>query len=769
MRVSRTLSFVFGTALVGTSLIVGLWTGRSRAMDNRDSQLRSNAEIQARRVQSEFLRSQAVVRILAQNPALNDVQNGRLTSTSHGQVTDALGYLEQLYPGLVSEACLIDRTGREVARIVDGVIAPETELSTSEKENEFFAPTFAGDFDQVYQSAPYVSADTGEWVISNSTLVPNPERERRVIVHFEIGLTSFDESLQAKTIDTQVLDREGRTLIDTGSTLRTGGSFQKGVHKFAKSHQVQLARDQPGFPTLQGFDKLVGATQSTRLVTIGTRRLAYRLISPIEGNVNDWILVTSAPNTIGVLAGVGPFAGLILLLGVAALLFAVKNERAYQETLGRMARTDHLTGLANRVQLRDRCDHALRLSRRDGSQTAVLLLDLDSFKEVNDTLGHHQGDILLKEVTARLLAVIRDTDTLARLGGDEFAIVMPNVDGLEGALTSARRVYSVFAENFELAHVPVHVAGSIGVAMYPEHGDSMDELLQHADIAMYRAKKLGMQIAEYTAEDNANTERQLALIAELRNAIYGSQLTLHYQPKFVTGSEKVIGVEALVRWQHPHLGLIPPVEFIGAAERTGLIRPLTQWVLDTGLAQQVVWQKSGIDVTMAINLSPCSLTDVNLVTDIVDALRTAGADPKNLVLEVTEGSFLVDPVRAIDVLRVLRSRGIGVSIDDYGTGYSSLTYLRDLPIMEVKIDRSFVAELATNEADKSIVASTIQLAHALGFVVVAEGIEDESTLNQLAAFGCDYVQGFHLGRPQPADVLTPFLNQWMSNSLSRST
>jgi diguanylate cyclase (GGDEF)-like protein len=325
-------------------------------------------------------------------------------------------------------------------------------------------------------------------------------------------------------------------------------------------------------------------------------------VSPVVGNVNRWIVVASAPAFVGWTAGIGPFSLALLVLGFLILIVAWRTEKAYQGALRKLSLTDHLTGLGNRVLLRDRFEQAIRLARRNQHQAAVLMLDLDDFKEVNDTLGHHHGDQLLQIVTERLRGVVREVDTLARLGGDEFAIVMPDVQGTGGAIALAERVSQCLTENYSLAGVPIHVGASIGIAVFPDHGETIEDLLQHADVAMYRAKNGGIDYAVFSTSDIETTTRQLRLIAELRDAVYGEQLELHYQPKFDLSNQRFIGVEALVRWKHPELGLISPVEFIGAAERTGLIRQLTRWVLATSLRQLSDWLAEGADITMAVNL-----------------------------------------------------------------------------------------------------------------------------------------------------------------------
>jgi diguanylate cyclase (GGDEF)-like protein len=728
----RLATVSLGVILLCFSVFLGLWTGRQRAFESRDARLRAEVRTQEARVHSNFTRSQSILRIMAQNPNLAWLVGDPTSDMARESVTEDLAYLENLYPGQISETCLILRDGREIGRVTEALSAAPSELSADESKAVFFAPTFAGKFNEVYQSRPYRSPDTGRWVIANSILVPTASDVPEALLHFEVTIASnFGDSLGVGGGHIRLVDESGLVLIDTSAP------------KIVDPKRAPL-----GYPEQSQFRDLLRQNGSeVEVKNVGAERVATLAVSPVAGNTNRWLVVASAPSYVGWTAGIGPFALVLLVLGFLVLIVAWRTEKAHQDALRRLSLTDNLTGLGNRVLLRDRFEQTIRLARRNSHQAAVLMLDLDDFKEVNDTLGHHHGDQLLQLVTERLREVVREVDTLARLGGDEFAIVMPDVAGTGGAVALAERIGRVLTENYSLAGVPVHVGASIGIAVYPDHGESIEDLLQHADVAMYRAKKGGFDYAVFSTSDTDSTTRQLKLIAELRDAVYGDQLELHYQPKFDLSTQRFIGVEALVRWKHPELGLISPVEFIGAAERTGLIRQLTRWVLGTSLRQLSVWIADGADITLAVNISPRSLTDQSLFDDVLSALTEANVDPRRVILEVTETSFIAEPDRSIAALLDLQSLGLRVSIDDFGTGYSSLTYLRNLPVNEVKIDKSFVSGVTTNAADQSIVESTISLAHALGFTVVAEGIEDQATLDHLILLGCDVAQGFHLGRP----------------------
>ena len=388
----------------------------------------------------------------------------------------------------------------------------------------------------------------------------------------------------------------------------------------------------------------------------------------------------------------------------------------------------------------------------------LLLLDLDRFKEVNDTLGHHHGDLLLRQVAERLCATLRDSDTIARLGGDEFAVLLPATDEV-GARAAADKVVAALALPFDLEAVSVHVGASVGIALAPDHGQDVDTLLRHADVAMYVAKRTGESSAVYTAERDAYTPDRLALIADLRRAIADDGLALHYQPKADLVTKRVTGVEALVRWTHTQRGAIPPDQFIPLAEHTGLIAPLTRWMLMAALRQAGRWRRAGLRLDMAVNLSAVDLRDVGLPDALAHLLCEHAVPPASLRLEVTESALMIDPAGAQAVLTRLAALGIGLSVDDYGAGYSSLAYLKRLPVDELKIDRSFVRHMAVDPVDAAVVSSTIGLGHNLGLRVVAEGVEDRETWALLAGAGCDTAQGYYLACPMPADEVERWVRE----------
>jgi diguanylate cyclase (GGDEF)-like protein len=419
---------------------------------------------------------------------------------------------------------------------------------------------------------------------------------------------------------------------------------------------------------------------------------------------------------------------------------------------------DGLTGLANRALFHDRVEQATRQARRDRSSAAVLLIDLDRFKEVNDTLGHHKGDVLLKDVGLRLREALRESDTIARLGGDEFGVVLPGLGTPAAAMQAAERIQATVDQDFLVDDLAVHLDASIGIALFPQHGEDVDMLIQRADVAMYEAKRSHGGYEIYASETDPYNPVQLAMVGELRRALQGDELVLHYQPKVELHSSNVRGVEALVRWRHPERGLLPPAEFVPMAERTGLIRPLTRYVLNVALAQCREWYDAGQELQVSVNLSARNLLDPSLPEDISRLLGKWRVKPELLELEITESTIMTDPTRSTEVLTRLDGMGIALSIDDFGTGYSSLSYLRELPVAELKIDRAFVKEMATDEDNRFIVRSTISLGQNLGLQVVAEGVEDEQTLEQLRELGCDFAQGYFLSRPVAAGELSRWLH-----------
>jgi len=437
----------------------------------------------------------------------------------------------------------------------------------------------------------------------------------------------------------------------------------------------------------------------------------------------------------------------------------ISERRRYIAELEHKALYDSLTNLPNHSLFQDHLDQALKVARRDVSPLAVLTIDVRRLREVNDTLGHRVGDLVLQEIASRLQKGVRRVDTVARLGGDVFAVVLSGVSKKRSSVT-AGKLQKQFVQPIVIEDTALEVEAAIGIALYPEHGDEPEILLQHANIAMRMAKGEATGFSIYNSEDDTYDLRKLRLQGELRKAIEQKELVLYYQPKIDLKTGRATSVEALTRWPHPVQGMISPADFIPMIEQSGLIRPFTLWVLEEAIKQLKCWFDAGIDLTVAVNLSPRNLLDPGLLPNITKLLNTHNVSPARLILEVTESTVMSRPEAVLAVLTQLHELAIKLSIDDFGTGYSSLAYLKRLPLDELKIDQTFTSGLATNDEDAIIVRSTIDLAHNMGLRVVAEGVEDQEILDMLVILRCDIAQGYHMSRPVPAEEL----EQWLLSS-----
>jgi diguanylate cyclase (GGDEF)-like protein/PAS domain S-box-containing protein len=435
----------------------------------------------------------------------------------------------------------------------------------------------------------------------------------------------------------------------------------------------------------------------------------------------------------------------------------ISERQSYTQTLQHQALHDGLTGLPNRVLFGDRVKLALRAARRSGESLALLVMDLNDFKGVNDTLGHQQGDQLLQLVAERLSGCMREVDTIARLGGDEFAVLPAGNIDVAGVATVVWKIQQALEPTAHLGGHALEVSASIGIALAPGHGDNIDDLLRRADLAMYEAKRSGSGYALFAEEQEAVPARRLTLLGDLRTCIERDELVLHYQPQIDLVTRETIGVEALVRWNHPSRGLLMPGEFIPEVERSELMIPITQWVLDAALRQLRTWRDAGFDLTMAVNVGArCLARDATFFLSAREAAARWGISPDKLTFELTESALIDTTVPGF--LAELQKLDARLSIDDFGTGYSSLVYLQRLPITEIKADRSFVMTMCSVAGDAVIVRSTIDLAHNLGVKVVAEGVEDEATLALLDDYGCDVAQGYYFSRPLTGEDLAAWLD-----------
>ncbi len=438
-------------------------------------------------------------------------------------------------------------------------------------------------------------------------------------------------------------------------------------------------------------------------------------------------------------------------------LFAVRKTASISREKEHQALHDALTGLPNRKLLMQRMEDAISTAPGDGRSVGLCLLDLDRFKEVNDTLGHHVGDRLLELAAQRIRGALRPADVVARLGGDEFAVLLDPVRDEAAAVEVAQRIRSSLTEPFHLEGLQLELEASVGVAVFPDHGADAEHLMRRADVAMYLAKEERTGVEVYVADRDRNSASRLALLGGLRTAMEGGELELHYQPKVAMGAGAVVGVEALVRWRHPTRGLVMPDEFIPLAEHSGLMGPLTAFVIDTALSQAATWRQFGLEIQIAVNVSMRDLHDPQLPSTVAALLERYDLPASSLQLELTERVLTRDADGVAETLRAMRRLGVEISLDDFGTGYSSMVLLKRLPVNEIKIDRSFVSRLGVDPEDATIVRSIIDLAHGMGMRAVAEGVETQPVWDLLDGLGCDAVQGWYVSRALDVEAATTWL------------
>ncbi|MCW3033500.1 MAG: diguanylate cyclase/phosphodiesterase [Solirubrobacterales bacterium] len=481
--------------------------------------------------------------------------------------------------------------------------------------------------------------------------------------------------------------------------------------------------------------------------------VAVMLLPCIFGAVALFLLIRANYIHLGVIPEI--LAGLALLVGWLRFAATFNEVRKLSGIRDRQARTDDLTGLANRRQFYAHLNGAIEGCRARGASFALLMIDLDHFKELNDTLGHHSGDLLLQQIGPRMQSVVRG-DAVARLGGDEFGLILRDASA---AAATAERIHQALARPFELGEETVSVQASVGIAVFPDDAQSADAMLQRADVAMYQAKTDRSRYAFYAPGADTGSRERLGLVAELRSAIEQGGLVVHYQPQVDLRTNTVSGVEALVRWQHPRRGLLGPHQFVPVAEHTGVMRELTSSVLEQALAQQRAWLDEGRELSLAVNVSATNLLDPAFLGDLRRRLDHWRTPPGMLRLEITESVLITEGSRVRHVIDSLGGLGVNLSLDDFGTGYSPLSYLRELPVTEIKIDRSFVEAMMSDRDTATIVAAVIGLARRLGIEVVAEGIETAGQLEMLRSFNCPFAQGYLLSRPLPAPVVGRWLRE----------
>lgn len=482
-----------------------------------------------------------------------------------------------------------------------------------------------------------------------------------------------------------------------------------------------------------------------------SRPAVQELYLPMAGTAN--VVLFEVINT----PMLGEHGELVGLLGVAR---DITERKANEDRIQQLAYFDALTGLPNRLLLRDRSHYALSVAQRNQTALTVMMLDLDNFKHVNDNLGHDTGDLMLVEIAKRLSAAMREEDTVSRLGGDEFLLLLPGGDPV-GAIHVANKLIETLSHRCQVGEHALVVTPSIGIAVYPQDGTDFESLSKHAEMAMYRAKSAGRnQFCFFTEDMQTRSGRVLQLETDLRQAIKNNELLLHFQPQWSMQTRRILGVEALLRWQHPTMGLVSPAEFIPIAEATGQIVAIGEWVLRQALSQLKRWMADGIEpLTMSVNLSAVQFRRAHLPDMVCNLLQELQVSPDLLQLELTESAMMHDPQNAIDIVTELHRRGIAMSIDDFGTGYSSLAYLKSFKAAQLKIDQTFVRDLAHNADTRAIVAAIVRLSRDLAIQTIAEGVETEVQLTLLAQLGCDAVQGYYLSRPIPAAELLTLLRR----------
>ena len=507
--------------------------------------------------------------------------------------------------------------------------------------------------------------------------------------------------------------------------------------------------------------------------------VGYLLVTEdVTARYNDTIGAIKIMSVVALLVGLGLTGLFYIILGRAENQMSKWREKVAEESQARaaiqerhikeleyLATHDSLTGLPNRKRLDNRINQAIVQASREKEPFVVMLLDLDRLGEINDTLGHEVGDAVLREVADRLRAAMCESCFISHPGGGEFVILLLSA-GARQAMAAVRRAQKVFEAPVDINEVKIDIGVSIGVVAFPDHGTDTSLLMRRADVAMRQAKQRKSGFAVYKSESDPYSVRRLKLVGDLRRAISAGELVLHYQPQINIAQRDIIGVEALVRWQHPQQGLLPPFEFIPLAEQTGLIRPLTVWAINQALQQASVWGLQGYKMTVSVNLSVHNLLDKDLPGQVQRLLKKWKVPPERLVLEITESNLMLEPDVALATLKKLQDMDVALSVDDFGTGYSSLAYLKTLPVSELKIDRSFVQEMMQGESDAKIVHLIANLSHNLGLTVVAEGVEDEATWDKIADLGCDVVQGYYICKPMPPKELSAWMmtTHWKPDS-----
>jgi diguanylate cyclase (GGDEF)-like protein/PAS domain S-box-containing protein len=867
-RAASARILIVGIIVIGVAGGVFVETSVSAARTRDDTAAEHLASAITSEVTTLFGQWRSEVLIAAQNEAFTSWSDPAQRPAARVHFESALLAIHELYPSRVGEACVIDRSGRELARQVNGEIAPVESLSPDERGNAFFGPTISLSPGVAYEDRPYVSPDTGDWVISVATPVM-VDGTNEFVVHFEVPLEEIRRRLdnlvdgggRARIVEPAT----GLVLVDTGSARHLGSAPLAQVattEPITSAAMHERTVDPTRFEGLSSPNRwtieawvphsevfstsftaellgLVGALGALVLLAVAQSKRATAVealhleeeqfrrafddspvgmaLSALDGTILrvNHALCTIVGVAVGDLLGHHssevPGAEVLHVEtdDIAALVDGhtgvVKRERHYERdggaridchvtvsllmaTNGTPARIvvqvvdetdasglrrrlqhqathDTLTGLPNRALLLERTTTALERARTVDSTVALIFLDLDHFKVVNDSLGHEAGDELLVAVGERLVEAVRAWDLVGRLGGDEFVVLCDPIEDTAAAETVAERITLLMSRPFVVRDRVLHVSASLGVALTTGAGVATPaDLLREADTAAYRAKERGR--ARYELFDDAmraRAEAQLDLEDGLRNALMRGEFRVHYQPIVDLASGLIGGVEALVRWEHPDKGLLYPGSFIDVAEGSGLVVSLGLNVLDQVCRQLATWDRTlgaRSPRTVTVNVSPRQLIEPDFVESVGEVFEATGVDPARICLEITENALMEDVDLSLGVLGALKVLGVDLAIDDFGTGHSSLSYLRRFPVDMVKIDQSFIQDLGVDRESSSIVEAVVNLAHVLGLTVVAEGIETIEHLVALAPLGCDKAQGYYFSRPCAPDVVTEMLATW---------
>ena len=739
----RKAAIALSVLLCVGSALVGIGTARRSARSDADRLAMVDAKEHAATVSLQMERVRSVVLLASQNPAFADFYatttvgaNGRST-TNMADVHAGLKHLYELYPDGVTEICFIDKNGAENARLADGMVISDADLSPNDRGLGFFRPTMAVPIGQVWQGKPYVSDDTNDWAIGTAAPIADRSGVPVAMLHYENSIESYRKVLQTKTRGSSlaIIDADSRTVIvDGAGKLATGSTFS----------MIPAS-------SLGAGDTVVSNSDGQRHAVVP--------LPVLPSAQNRWVIVTQAKTRPIGLADVLNVSTLSLVAGALALLVvALASSGGYRRRLHAAATTDALTLLPNRPAFLHLAAEVIGgIGKHPAS--AVLMIDLDRFKAVNDTLGHHAGDILLSAVGPRLRTVLRDVDLVGRLGGDEFAVLLRGVRRSIDVASIADRLVDALNEPFELEGVSMGIEASIGVAMVSDEAHTITDLLKQADIAMYTAKRERANVVFYGPDLEVQSPEKLEMLSELRRAIDHRELVVYYQPKFEIASGLPVGVEALVRWLHPDGRLIPPMDFIPLAEQSPLIHPLTRYVLHESLRQCRAWLDRAWRLPVAVNVSANCFLDRSFADNVQAALAHHRIPAELLTLEITETAIMSDPERVRGQLAILRGLGVSVALDDFGVGHSTLGILKSLPIDELKVDRSLIINLSSNPHDAAIVKAVLDLGRSLDLRVVAEGAETGETCDLLMGMGCVVAQGFNWMRPMSACDLEPFLTR----------